>query len=201
MGTSRMTRVILGLLIIGLGLSVLFATKIEREKRQLASEYAKTQETLAQLDEERGHLNQELADARQTLDGQAEDLSNLQTELGDLQDRLGKTEDEVGRLQRGHVQLRQENLTLAQELEDVRQEKEMLESKLSSLKELRLAIHGVKQKLRDERWQAWRAHIEAKQQEDRRVDQGNRGFLVRNGISTIGSQSAVHIRVLEPQAQ
>jgi chromosome segregation ATPase len=156
---------------------------------------------LTQLEEERVQLNEELSQARQTLDSQATNLEQLQGELGRVHARLGQAEQEISRLQSEQAALRQGNVNLIDQLTTVVQEKQVLEAKLSSLQELRLAMRSVKQRLREERWQAWLAHVESERAEDQRqLAQGNHGFVVRNGVSTLGARSSLQVRVLQPEA-
>ena len=47
---------------------------------------------------------------------------------------------------------------------------------------------------------AWRARAEAQRVEDqRRLAEGNRGYVVREGQPTVGGATTLHVRVLEPQ--
>lgn len=179
--------------------------KVERDKREIAAAYQQAQQLAAQLSDERDHLNQELSSAQQTVEGQAGDLDSLKHELSGVQDKLDETVTELAALQRQHESLRQQNTSLSTQLTSVVQEKEALAAKLSSLKELRVAIRSVKQKIRDEQWAAWRAHVEAVKWADQEaLASGNRGFVMRNGVSTLGSGGGtprMNVHVLEPQTQ
>ena len=186
-------RALLWILVAAVLASGLLATKLALDKQKLASAYAKTQAILSQLQQEQTHLNQELTQARETTDTQASDLTALQM-------RLGKAEQEISRLQHDHEQLQQTNLTLTQQLAAVTQEKAQLEAKLSSLKELKTAIHLVKQRIQQEHRQAWLARIQAQRAEDqRKLARGNQGYVVRDGVPTIGLVTKLQVRVLEPQ--
>jgi hypothetical protein len=49
--------------------------------------------------------------------------------------------------------------------------------------------------------QAWRDHVRVARQEDElRLEAGNRGFVVRNGMNTLSSAPRVQVRVLEPES-
>ncbi len=186
-------RALLWFLVVAALVSGLLATKLALDKQQLASAYAKTQAMLSQLQQEQTHLNQELTQARETTDTQASDLAALQM-------RLAKAEQEISRLQRDHEQLQQTNLTLAQHLTAVTQQNAQLEAKLSSLKELKIAIRLVNQRIQQEHRQAWLARIQARRDEDQRqLAQGNQGYVVRDGVPTIGFVTKLQVRVLEPQ--
>jgi len=188
-------RILLWLLIVAAVVSGVLATKSELDKRRLLSTYAQATSALAQLEQERTHLSKELASARDTMDIQTNDLSHLQA-------YLAQVEQELGTLRREHSQLLQTNLTLVGQLAAVTQEKQELQAKLASLKELKAAIRAVKQQIWQQRWQAWLARIEAQRTEDqRKLAQGNRGFVVREGVPTLGPVAKLRVRVLEPQTQ
>ena len=176
---------------------------VERQKGEVTAAYQQAQQLAAQLSDERDHLSKELSEAQQTMEGQAGELGNLKQELTGLQERLDTTVTQLTSLQHEHQLLRQQNTSLDTQLTSVTLEKEQLAAKLSSLNELRLAIRDVKRKIRDERWAAWRAHIDAARQADRaELASGNRGYLVRNGVPTLkAGMPRMNVHVLEPQSQ
>ena len=176
---------------------------VERQKRQLAEAYARAHQLVAQLSEERAHLNQELVSANHTVESQAGDFKNLQQELKGVQQRLDETMAEIASLQREHETLRQQNAALSTELDTAKTEKQQLEAKLSSLRELHLAIRDLKRKMSTARWTAWRAHVQRLKSDDQeRLIAGNRGYLVRDGTSTLAAAAPrLHVRVLDPQSQ
>ena len=195
-------RVILIVLTIGLVISTIIATKAEHDKRRLGDSYARAQAMLADLEQERATLSRELDQARHVVESQAADLSVLHNELTGLQARLQDAEQEILRLQTEHLQLEASNTSLRDRLELTTEEKAALEARLSSIQELKSAIRSVKRKLRQERWESWLAHVQYRREEDQReLARGNRGFVVRDGAPTIGSSSKLQVRVLEPQAQ
>lgn len=201
MPSPRSGRVIVWILTASLLISAAIATKFGLDRRKLALAYDQVHAALGQLEVEHTQLNQELTQARDTLDTQAGDLERLQQELGRVQTQLSQAEHEVGRLQYEQAGLRRGNVNLIDQLTTVVQEKQTLEAKLASLEELRLAMRSVKQKLREERWQAWLAHVESRHVEDqRRLAQGNHGYVIHNGASTLGSKTTLQVRVLEPQS-
>lgn len=195
MATRQTGRFILWILASGVVVISALAIKVEVDKRKLASAYAQAQALAAQLDQERAHLSQELAQSRETLESQANDLTHLQAELATLETHLTQTEQELSNL-------KQTNESLFAQLTQTTQEKQALEARLSSLKELKLAIRAVRQQLWQQRWEAWLAKQETQRAKDReRLAQGNRGFLVAHGLSTVGSKTRLQVRVLEPQTQ
>ncbi len=193
-------RAILWALVAGVVIATLLATKLVVEKRKLASAYQEATATLTQLQEEQARLNEELTQARETMEGQSTELASLQNELSILQTKLGQTEQEL-------AQLRQANEHLTDQVATTTQEKEALEAKLSNLKELKLAIRDVRRKLWHQRWETWLARMREQQVDDqRRLAEGNRGYVVHNSKSTLGaagssSTTTLQVRVLEPQTE
>ena len=197
-------RWLLGALLIlsvgGFGYAILAG----REQQRLRQAYARAEQLVQQLSDERAHLASELAGARETVEDQAGTLANLQEELTDLQARLEATLVEIGALQREHEQARAQNNSLAAQRDALQSEKQRLEAKLSSLTELRLAIREVKRRIWHEHVAAWRAWVEAHRQADQeQLASGNRGYVVREGQSTLSTSPTkkLHVRVLELQPQ
>ena len=198
----RTSRVILLILAVLLLLSLWRTISVERDKRQIASSYEAAKQTLSQLEDERSHLNTELTNAKGTITEQTGELTSLQTELKGVQDRLDQTVTELASLQREHEQLRQQNTSLVSQLNSVVTEKQQLEAKLSSIKELKLVIRDIQRKVGEQRWAAWRAKVQAARAADQeRLAAGNRGYVMRDGAPTIGVNTKLHVRVLEPETK
>lgn len=184
----------------GLVMSSAVAAKFVFDKRRLATAYDQAQAALAQLEQQRIHLSQELAQAKETMTDQAEEIGGLEQELDNLQTRFDLAEQEIARLQTEQLAFRQTNESLSQRLAAATQDKQALEARLSSLKELKLAMQAVRRKLRNERWQAWLARIRVqKAQDQQQLAKGNRGYVVRNGVPTLGEPTRLQVRVLDPQ--
>ena len=186
-------------LVIGCVVSVMASLYLTNEQRKLSAAYRQAKASIAELEQARVQLSGELAEVRETAETQAGELTNLEGQLTSLQASLTKSEQEIARLQ-------QANLGLNEQLAGIAQEKQALEAKLSSLKELKLAIRAVRQKIRQERWEAWLAQVRAQQQADQqRLASGNRGCVMRQGLSTLGavspSTNKLQVRVLEPQSE
>ena len=185
------------MLTAGLAVSGLITTKTLLDKRALSSAYTKAQAELTQLQHDREQLSNALAQAQQTVGEQTTDVVRLQTELTQIETLLERIQQEV-------VQLQQDNATLTQQASDATRAKQQLEAKLSSIHELKLAIRDIRRKMWQERWQSWLARIDEQRQRDQvRLASGNRGFVVREGSSTLASSSMkkVQVRVLDPQPQ
>lgn len=196
---KRLLVVATGLLLV---VSLWRAVSAERQRLRLAQAYAQAKHILTQLEEEHAALQRELVEARQTIEGQAGDLKHAQQDLEEAQQRLSQTKANLASLQREHDQVQQQNHSLLTQLSSLMAEQQQLEAKLSSIRELRLAIRQVADRLRHERMAAWRARVKALRQEDQeRLTSGNRGYLVRDGRSTLQSPTKLQVRVLEPQPQ
>ncbi len=200
MAKNRGRYLLIVLAIVAVG-SLWRTVAIEREKQHLAQAYEKARQLVNQLGNERTQLSSELKAAQGTIEGQNTDLKGLQEELARVHSELNDTGIELASIRREHEQLREHNTSLNDQIASIQTEKQQLEAKLSSIAELRLAIRDVKRKMSGERWAAWRAHIEAVKAEDRQLlAEGNRGYVVRDGVSTIGESRRMHVHVLEPQA-
>ena len=201
MAQSRVRLLLLILAVVAIA-SLGYAVSVGHQKRQIAASYTQAQQMVKELEQERSHLSGELSQAQQTIEGQTGNMAHLQTELQAVQERLQTTMTEIAALQHEHEHLRQENTSLSTQLSSVMTEKQQLEAKLSSLKELRLAMRDVKRKMWNESWAAWRARAQAmKEADQQRLAKGNRGYVVRQGASTLGASTRLHVHVLEPQPQ
>lgn len=201
MATSR-GRIVLIVLAVAAAASLWRTASTEHQRKQLSSAYGEAQQLLEQVSQERDRLNGELAQARQTVEGQAGDMANLKEELGAVQGKLRETLAQIASLQREQASLQQENSSLATRLGAAVEEKAQLEARLSNIKELKLAIRDVRRKVWQQRFAAWRARLEQLRREDTdRLASGNRGYLVRDGKSTMGPATRLQVHVLEPQSQ
>ena len=199
---TRRGRVILVVLGIATAVSFWRTAALERQKHRLSTAYTKVQGVVGQLTEERDRLNSELSTTRQTVEAQGGQLASLQHELEEAQGRLERTVDELASLQREQAHLRSQNSSLSMQLSAVTAEKAELEQRLSSLKELKLAIRDVKRKIWQQRWASLRTRIEQLRHEDQdRLASGNRGYIIRDGKSTLSSAARLQVHVLEPQSQ
>ena len=196
---ARRGRVILIALLTALAVSLWRTVSVERDKRALSHSYEQAQQLVAQLTQERTHLNTELTEAKQTVETQAGSLSNLELELGNVQAKLTTAATQIASLQHEHEQMRGQNASLTARLDSAMADKAALEARLSSLKELKLAIRDVRQKLWNERWADFRARVYAQRERDQeQLASGNRGFVVKQGRSTLGSSPRLQVHVLEP---
>jgi len=136
------------------------------------------------------------------MDSQTQQLAQVQSELDVVQQELERTVGQLASLQQEHATLVDEHAAMNSQLAAVEEDKRQLEAKLSSLKELKLAIKDVKRKMWAQRWVRWRARAEAQRQADQeRLAAGNRGYVVRDGTSTLVGPTKLQVHVLEPQPQ
>ena len=197
---ARRGRIVLAILLTALAVSLWRTVSVERDRRKLDRAYEQSQQVVAQLTGERDHLTTELAQSKQTVEIQAGNISNLNTELVSVQAKLNEATTQIASLQREQGQMRGENAELATRLDAALAEKNQLEFRLSSLKELRLAIKDVRRKLWNERWADWYAYVQARREQDQEMlASGNRGFVVKQGRSTLGSIPRLQVHVLEPE--
>lgn len=193
-------RFVLGALLLALALLSWRTLSLEGEKRRVSESYDRARRELSQLVQEHGLLENELSGAQTKARSADEEVLALRTELARLQQRLTESTAQLSSLQQEREILRRENLSLAQQLELIRQEKQQLEGRLSSLKELQLAMRDVKGQMRDRRWASWKARIEVQRGRDQELlASGNRGYLVRDGKPTFASGTRMQVRVLAPE--
>lgn len=174
---------------------------LQRERALLTHELSQLHEDRVDQHEERVVLERELSGVRQRAGTVVEQVRTLRQELSRLQQRVDITIGELASARHDQETLRDENASLATQLELVTAEKQQLEAKLSSIQELKHAYRQVKQKIRARRIAAWRTRKEAQKSQDQRWStEGNRGYIVRDGVLTVGIGTKLHVRVLEPQA-
>jgi chromosome segregation ATPase len=182
--------------------SVWRSTTLEGQKRQLTRAYREARQALEVLEGERGRLVEELTQTGSVATTQAIELTDLQRALGEVRARLEHAQTELVALQQEHELAEATNATLEQRVADLEEEKQQLQTRFSSLDALKLAIRDVRRRLRDERWAAWRERIDAQRDADRlALASGNRGFVLRQGVPTLGTKTRLHVRVLDVQSK
>ena len=201
MATRRTTFLIVALAILA-AVSLWRTVSGEGERARIAKANAQLKQTVQQLEVEQAMLNEELGEARRTIDVQSGDLTGLRQELQAAQADLDRTITELASFKGDFQDVQDQNNVLTSQLGAIMTEKEQLEAKLSSIKELKLAIREARHKVRQQRWAAWRARIRAHRHADEdRLASGNRGYVVREGVSTLGVSPRMLVHVLEPQSQ
>lgn len=199
---KRWGRVLILLFVIGLGVSLWRVAVVERQRQVLAEQYAQANKLVNELQQERTQLNTQLVDARQTVEGQAGRITNLQQELQDVDRHLKESIAELAALKREHEELARSHAALSGQFQVVTDQNKDLQFRLSSLVELKKAIRQVKKEVWNQRFAAWRERMQAQREADQQeLASGNRGYLVRNGTSTVKASSQLQVHVLEPQPQ
>ncbi len=208
MAIRMRNRVVVAVLAIAAAAGLWRAGAVEQEKRRLANAYQQAQAQLAHLAEERAKLAEELTGAHQTIEGQTASLAQLQGDLDRVQRQLEDTTQELASLTQEHEALRAEHLTLAGQFEAVQHEKQQLEAKLSDIHQLKLAIRDVRNKMWERRFAAlrtrWQERVASlERQDEERLASGNRGYILREGLSTISQTPTprLHVHVLEPRVE
>ncbi len=206
MGNRVFGRIAIVVLLASVVGSWVLTLKVERDRKQLTEKYAAAQAALTEAELARKQLSDEVWVNKKLLAEQDEELTGLQAELSSLQTKLADAHQEINRLHTEQVALIDHHQGLTERLAVVTQENQRLEAKLSSIKELKSAIRVVRARLQDEQHQARLAMIQHQRTEDqKRLAQGNRGFVVRNGTSTIVAErklgTKLQVRVLDPQTE
>jgi chromosome segregation ATPase len=203
---QQRVRVIVVVLTVGLAVSWIVTFRAEQDKRRLGSALDEAHASLVDLEQERVRLEQELAGTTGSLEGQNVRVVVLQSELDELQTLLQDAEQEIARLQTEQSAVLAKNAELTEQFASVDAERQDLRARMSSLKELKVAIRTVKRELREQRRQVWLAKIEAQRAKDQQLlVSGNRGYVVHNGTSTFAAspklRTRLQVRVLEPRTE
>ena len=195
-------------LLLLIGLAVIAAVSawrmisMDAERVRVTASNLQLKGTVQQLEAEHARLTQALSEARQTVDAQTGDLTGLRQELETAQVTLDRTVTELASLKRDFTDAQEQNDALEDQLSSVMLEKQQLETKLSDVKQLKLAIRDIRNKVWQQRWASWRARLQAHRHGDEdRLASGNQGYIIRDGVPTLGAAPQMHVHVLEPQAQ
>ena len=188
--------IILGLALGITVLSVVRYRRIAQEKQMVERLLNETSQALYQTEQEKAKVNAELAATESELSTAKTNTERLQSQLTDAQTHLGQLETQLTSLQQAQQQLVQEKTELTGQVASLSQQKSVLEQRLGSLVELHKAIREVKQRIHEEWVKTRLAQIEEfKRQDQERLRNGNRGFLVKNGTPTTGHPT-YRVRVL-----
>lgn len=193
-------RMVLAVLAILLAASMWRQTSVETDRIRLTKAYDEAAALVEELQAERKGLSSALRGSRRATKGQEMDLDGLQRELESVEVRLDEAMAEINRLRRAHEQMQKRNASLSAELDSVIDERSHLQAKLSSIKELKLAIKAVRRKIWSNRWARWRARRDQQREIDaQELAAGNHGLVVQQGYSTLGENPRLHVHVMEPE--
>ena len=189
---------IAGGLLIALLLSF-WVRSLRQENRALATAVAQRNGIISQLEGEEARRTLELDTARANLAATASEVARLDQQTQNFGAALGQLNEDMERFQQSYVQVRGEREQLMQRVLDLEQERASLAKRLSSVEELRLAIREAIDTRKDTQHAQRLLLVRAKQEAgQRRMADGNRGFLIRDGRPTAG-RATLWIRVHEPE--
>ncbi len=199
--------VIGGVLVIGLLIGVFslsWAVSLQGDNHRLSGTIQQLSGTIqernrmvSQLAQRGIQLEQALAASKTQLAAASEAMAQLDHQAKYFEGGVQRLSQEVDRFQQSYVQLREEREQLVQRVLDLEQERLLLSNRLSSIPDLRRAIHDAV----DARRQAKRlARLKDRRQtiERDRALGGNRGYLVWDGQPTT-RRSTVWIKVHDPE--
>ncbi|MDP3143470.1 MAG: hypothetical protein Q8N14_06010 [Candidatus Omnitrophota bacterium] len=174
-----------GIVLVGVAIftSVHYFTLLDQNRilQRLVRSYERK---LTDLEQAKKAMEDQLTAQKNVLDLQ---LKETMEQLKLVTEELTGAKGKIVNLEKTNYDL----LAMQQELKDrvglIAQEKEALEAKLNSLDELKKAIRDLKIKMRQERLAAH------KQREEKQIVEGNRGFLIYQGVSTIKGKVKIEV--------
>ena len=179
--------------------AALWVRSLQWENRQLQAIVEQRNMVINQLAQEETQVKLELATAQQHLMDTANEVARLDQVAQGFGQQVAQLSGEVGRVQASYDQVRQEREELLQRVMDLETERMLLTRRLSSIDELRLAIHEAIETRKSERQAHWLSLIRAQRMADaQELADGNRGYMVRDGRPTM-SNTTVFIRVHDPE--
>jgi chromosome segregation ATPase len=147
--------------------------ELENTKKNLEQILEKKKEEYLQILKEKEFLKGKLKDTEKQLNQKAVELENIKAEF-----KLAKLKLES---------INNDYLQLKEDIEQLKQERDVLQSKFTSLPELKKAYAILKKKLR-------KAQLEQKNiGADRDLQSGNRGYLLWQGESTFSKKVKIKI--------
>ncbi len=150
-------------------------------KGQVASLELEKQNLLQAIDKEKElekAFAQENLTLKDELKANTDKLTQLDADLQNAQKTIEQLTSQIALSQAENTALREEKDKLTQDLTQISQERDALKSRLSSIPELKKTIKEVKMQIR-------KAKVVIREiAKKRRVIEGNRGFLVKNGKTT-----------------
>lgn len=194
----RVFGVLLGaLLIAGFSLSVLM---LQRKNEQLVQALAERAMVIAQMEARQQQLQERLKQTGlQALDS-ASEVERLQRQTARLETQVGWLSQNLHDLKGAYERVRIERTQLAEEVGHLEEQQAELTRRLTSVPDLRQAMHEAVHVGRRQRHQAWLAWLAKRREMDRTVsEQDNRGYVVYGGTPTLTPGPRLSIRVLNPE--
>ncbi len=205
-GPGRLRRVLTVLLVIVaiVGLAMLWwenrqiATELKTTQRQLETEETLRQEAESALEVKQQEV-ETLAHEKQALGDELEQvrvsLAQSGEELEAAKERLTALETYNLNLAKDVALLTQTKATLESQVKEIAQERQRLEERLHSLTELRKAIREVKHEMHAKKV------TERRKQDQEDLETGNRGYLVFQQQSTLGSRVKIQVLPAAPSVE
>ncbi len=184
--------IILLLVITGFSLSRYFYLQKENFELQsvIRDNKAKIDDMVAQLMSQKD-LNQKLLVQKEGLSNElkilSEQLKKEEAEISQVKDRLSSVQTKMNLLKKENLYLSALKASFDEKMELVKQDKEALEAKFNSIEELKKAICGLKEKMRQDRLAQKTTH---KPYSDA---SGNRGYITWKGQPTLKSKIKIEV--------
>ncbi len=192
-GKAKNYKIILTALLVGITIFSVFKyvaalkekydllKNLNQIKGQVASLELEKQNLLQAIDKEKElekAFAQENLTLKDELKANTDKLTQLDADLQNAQKTIEQLTSQIALSQAENTALREEKDKLTQDLTQISQERDALKSRLSSIPELKKTIKEVKMQIR-------KAKVVIREiAKKRRVIEGNRGFLVKNGKTT-----------------
>ncbi len=152
-------------------------TTLENDKQGLLEKLGEEKELNAQL-------NGEVSEIKDYLRASKERLAKLFADYGQAQKTIEDLNSKFSILKSENTALRDEKEKLDTQLTQVSQEKNSLKAKLSSITELKKRIRELKRQMR---------RVTAHKPKARKIIEGNRGFLIKNGKPTYPAKIKIEV--------
>lgn len=174
-----------------------WASTLATENTELVNALQRRDAIIHSLGEEGQRLQLDLGTARRYLAETAGEVARLDVQAQLFGREVERLNYDVERFQRSSLQAREERAQLMQKVLNLEQEKASLAKRLASVDELKLAIRDAVESRKQAQQAERLAMLKSRRDEQERwLAQGNRGYLIRDGRPTVG-RSTVWIRVRE----
>jgi archaellum component FlaC len=186
-------------LILGWGL-IRWGSAVQQQNSELIASVQRRDAIINYLGKEGQRLKFELGEARRYLAETANEVARLDVQAQLFGRQVDRLTQDVTTFQQSYAQSQEERGQLMQRVLDLEQEKSSIARRLASVDELKLAIREAIESRKQTQQAERLAMLKTKQEaQERWLEQGNRGYLVKDGRPTVG-RSTVWIRVHEPES-
>lgn len=167
---------------------------ISIEKQDLLKSLNQAKEQITALEGERQSLSEALAKEKQIGEAVAQENNSLKGRVDQLEKDINDTKNTIDKLTSEVAALKAEKASLEHESASAIQERDELKKKMESMDELKKAMANLKKNVRRTAKDVQRAV--RKKTVDKNED-GNTGFLVKEGKSTYSGQVVIDVRPAE----